>query len=185
VDTAGFWNRYDKLSAHVMNGLPAPFRPGYFGTLIVPLMPVNGIAGATAGVEIAAEVEITRNWRIKPVYSGIHNALSPMAGMQVVLGTNNLEPAPAQQFQLRSYWQPARRIQFDTIFWVTSKVPGSNYPAFARIDARAGVSLTELTELSFGLQNGLDGQYPEYVSLDHRPPAVLRRSAWIRLTWRF
>jgi outer membrane receptor protein involved in Fe transport len=136
-------------------------------------------------MEIAAELEVSRSWKLTPIYSAIHSALSPLPGITLNPNGGSLEPAPAQQFQIRSYWEPFRRLQCDTILWTTSKIPGSGYPTLVRLDARIGFKISELNELSFGVQNLLDGKYPEYESLDHRPPSVLRRSAWVRLTWRF
>jgi iron complex outermembrane recepter protein len=183
VDAAGFWNRYDKLAALIPTGIPAPLHLGDFRTLAVSMQWVNAMAGDTSGLEITADIEVAHNWRLKPMYSGIHNAVAPKAGFS--LNAHSLEPAPAHQFQLRSYWQPLRRLQFDSILWTTSELKGSPYPAFLRFDSRVGFSVSELSELSFGVQNLLDSKYPEYRSLDHRPEAVLRRSAWIRLTWHF
>ena len=185
IDAAGFWNQYDKLEGLMTAGLPGPLHFGDFRTLTVPIRPVNAIAGDTAGVEVAADIEVARSWKIKPIYSAIHNALSPLQGMKVNPNSGSLEPAPAQQFQFRSYWQPSRRLQCDTILWTTSELPRFGYPALVRLDWRIGFRTSELSELSFGVQNLLDGKYPEFVSQDHRPPAVLRRSGWVRLTWRF
>ena len=185
LDTAAFWNQYDRLEGFITTGMPQPYRPFDFRTFAVPIQPVNAIGGSTAGVEIAADIEIARSWKIKPIYSALHNALSPQPGMVLNPNAASMEPAPAQQFQLRSYWQPLRRVQWDTILWTTSELPRAGYPAFVRLDSRIGYSISELGEISVGVQNLLDGKYPEYLSQDHRPPAVLRRSAWIRLTWRF
>lgn len=184
LDTAVFWNRYGNLQAYINTGRPTPFH-GNFRTLAIPMASVNAIAGSTTGMEIAAELQVSRNWKVTPLYSAIHSALSPLPGFTVYRKSDSMEPVPAEQFQVRSYWQPLRRLQWDTILWTTSKIPDSGYPSRVRLDSRIGFQITELSELSFGVQNLLDGKYPEYESADHRPAAVLRRSAWVRLTWRF
>jgi iron complex outermembrane receptor protein len=177
-DVALFRNRYSglvDLGARTTDGLTHT-------ALVVPW--VNGIDGATSGVEIAPEWMPTKTFRLRGTYSYLDVDLEPTAanGLRATLPT--LEGGtPRHQITLQALATVARGIQIDPVYRYVSTRTALGVPAYHAADLRIGIPLPRGFELVVVGQNLLDPRHPEWAR-DPGPTVEIKRSAYVGLIWR-
>jgi iron complex outermembrane receptor protein len=92
---------------------------------------------------------------------------------------------PRHQLQFRSNLDVTPTVSFDTAVYYVSALPAIDIPSYVRLDTRFGWRFTKQTEMSIGLQNLLDDRHPEFRPEDYSVISEAKRSAYVKLTWRF
>jgi iron complex outermembrane receptor protein len=185
LDVATFYNVYDRLTSFEP-GLPffeADPPPPH---LVAPVYYGNLLRGETYGLEAAVNLDITRRWKLRGSYSFLRMQLHPDATSADTTSEQAEGDNPQHQFQLHSYFNFGRKIDFDTALYYVSRLGGQQVPAYTRIDSRLGWHIAENIEASLGVHNLLNNRHPEFNGLDVSVlPSQVRRSAYGKLTWRF
>ena len=95
-----------------------------------------------------------------------------------------LDSSPQHQLQARSSLDLTPRMSFDTLAFYVGELRYLGIPAYVRLDANLIYKITPQLEFSIGGRNLLDDRHPEFRAEDHVRSTEVRRSAWLRLTWR-
>jgi iron complex outermembrane receptor protein len=178
LDVAGFYNIYNRLTS---------FEPGlpFFETdpqplhLVVPTYYGNLMSGETYGVEAAANLNITRRWKLRGSYSFLREQLHADASSRDILSESAEGDNPRHQFQIRSYFNFFRNFDLDTALYRVSSLKGQDVPGYTRIDSSLGWHIRENVEASGGVQNLLDRKHAEFNGVDTLVlPSQVRRSVY-------
>ncbi len=184
-DLAVFYNDFRKL---IVPGNGTPFfepvpAPPH---LVIPLVFRNNTAGETYGGEIAAQLEVTEQWRLNAGYSYLQMQLrSDDTAAGVVNGEVRAGSSPHHQYKLRSLLDLPGNLEFDTSLSYVDSLPARDIPAYLRLDTRVGWRPSEALELSVALQNLLDDRHPEFTDLTGVTSSEVQRSIYAKVTWRF
>jgi iron complex outermembrane receptor protein len=184
-DIATFYNFYDHL---LTTDSDEPFlevdpQPAH---LVIPIRFNHFMRGETYGMEAAANLNLTKRWRISGGYSYLgmrlsHKLLGQDANVEDIEGGN-----PKHQYQFHSYYNLARNLELDTALYHVSRLPRQQVSAYTRLDVRFGWKIRENFEFSLNLQNLVDGRRPEYNGFDATViTGQVRRSVYGKATWKF
>ena len=186
IDVAAFFNRYDHLETvepglQTFQPLPAPAR------FLIPITFGNLMYGTTEGGELAGSLKLTSRWTLSPGYAflemHLHTQPSSQDGTspQVYQGSN-----PQHQVQLRSHLELLRSLSWDANSYFVSALPAEQVPSYTRVDSQLSWELGERTQLSVVGQNLLHDHHMESNdALTFVNPALIKRSAYAKFTWRF
>jgi iron complex outermembrane receptor protein len=184
VDVATFYNRYNSLST-VEPAIPyfenSPLPPH----LVIPLRFDNKMRGKTYGTEVAANFNVTSRWKLGSSYSWLKMQLHPDSSSMDSSAKNAEGDSPSHQWVLRSQLNLPRNLEFDTTWYLVSKLANQNVPGYNRVDARLGWRVSEGLDFSLGIQNGLDPRHAEFGSGEGTISSQAKRTAYGRFTWRF
>jgi iron complex outermembrane receptor protein len=164
MDVTLFYNIYDNLISSEVN-VPLP--------LTIDTTFDNKMEGESYGLELAANWQVTPDWRLHAGYSWQKiNVWLDSNSTDITTVFEREESNPEQQFQLRSLWNISDNLELDAaLFFVDSiEVPGpygSVYvPDYTRLDLRLGWRPHKDIELSLGGQNLLDNRHYEFATRD-------------------
>lgn len=181
IDIASFYNVYHRLQTDAFG--PIFFQLDPIPHLVQPMTFGNQMSGNTYGVETSATLKISPFWKITGSYSFLRMILRNFSGN--LLGDNS-DDNPQHQFQVRSYIDLPKRLEFDAAAYYVSALPGQGVRAYARIDARLGWHASENVELSFGAQNLGQPRHLESMADDASAvPTLVKRTVYGKLSWRF
>ncbi len=191
LDFSGFMSFYQDLSTGVPGAStfvpPTATTPAY-----VNLDATYGNAryGQSRGVEAAGTWTVTSRWRLAGGYSWLHITSGAYAGQTDTTLAYSQNYSPDHQFQIRSYYDLTRTIQFDTALYYTGAIPNgrtptANTPAYLRGDARLGWRPTHEVELSVGVQNAFDPSHLELMSTSLQRPVEVPRNVYGSITFKF
>jgi iron complex outermembrane receptor protein len=155
--------------------------------VVVPIEFGNLAEGRGYGGEIFGNWKVTHRWTISPVYSLLYtNTKLGPASRDV---TPNIEAAsPRNQFQIRSLLNVGRHLEWDSSLSYVGELPDAvegRLPSYARLDTRLGWRIGESTEVSLVGQNLLTPQHLEFYADYPVQPAMVSRSVFAKVTWRF
>jgi iron complex outermembrane recepter protein len=184
LDVATFYNKYHHLIAinpgdPFLSIDPLPLH------IVIPSTPENMMNGNTYGAEMSATINASRSWKVSPAYSWMRMNLHQEPGShdpnpQIIQGDG-----PEHQFQVRSYVSLPHHVDLDTSVAFTGALPDQHVPSYTRLDARLARKFGESLELSLVGQNLLDSQRREFNANDASLATFLRRSAYLKLSFRF
>jgi outer membrane receptor protein involved in Fe transport len=93
---------------------------------------------------------------------------------------------PESGFQLRSFLNLTRRVEWDQTFYWTTKAESGAVPHHARLDMRIGWRAGEHTEISLVGQNLVGPRFLEFgASAYEIVDTALERSIFGKVTWHF
>jgi len=161
---------------------PAPLH------LLIPVIFGDNARAHNYGVEVFANWNATRRWRISPGYGFLQ--------MHVIGDPSTQDPnpgkianeSPKHQFQIRSFLNLTRRLDWDSaVFQVGSLKDGGDGPtsSYTRLDSRLGWRVGESLELSVVGQNLLSPAHAEYHDTFSILHSLMARSVFGKITWRF
>ena len=156
LDTTVFYNQYDKQATYAASGAPI-LDPT--GVLIVPYLLANEGSGNGYGAEVAANWNVTSDWRLAASYTYLETYLDvpPTAAASLEATEENV---PQQQFSARSYWNITDKLQWDNMFYYVDSTRLAD--AYLRYDMRLGWEFAPGYDMSVIGQNLLDEAHPEY-----------------------
>jgi len=136
VDLALFHNEYTRLlslepgAASVEAGPTGP-------RTVVPFVLANGIRGQAEGAELAADLRVSRAWRLHGAYSFLNVDLRPTGGSRDTTTEASTEgSSPRHRILLRSSLTVGT-VQLDAAFRRVSALPAQDVPAYSSLNARA------------------------------------------------
>jgi len=187
LDFDAFLSFYANLATQEPGASYSVMEPGP-PHIVIPLVTANMGQGHTYGGEAFANFSASRQWRLSAGYSLLHMILSapPPSQDQTLAGVS--ASAPTNQFQIRSFLNPTRRLDWDcTLAYVGAlRDTGSGFtPSYVRLDTRLGFRWGESTELSLVGQNLLTPRHLEFHAVYPVNPAEIPRSIYAKITWRF
>ncbi len=157
VSASAFYNDYNNLRS--LSPGPPPFG--------LPFKFANNLKADTYGIELSADYQILRGWRLHGGYDFLQEDIRVKSG-QVDLNNALDETAdPRNQFFLRSSMDLPWRTELDVNWrWIDSVRNDNNgvagtIPAYAEVDVRLGWHATKNLEISIVGQNLLHEQHPE------------------------
>ncbi len=185
VDTAWFYNIYDRMQGTKFNGLSTT-------------SPIPNTQQATVGnfrqvksygLETALNYRVNQDWRWQASYS-INQFQVNYDKNQAWFRDPLTEPHfnPQHSLSLRSLFNLTPDIELDTwgryVDQIT--VDQGKIPAYFSLDVRLGWHPHQALELSFSAQNLLDSQHPEFSDILYIPVASqIQRGYLAQITWRF
>lgn len=158
--------------------------------LSIPLVNENALNGTTDGVELGPSWRVNGRWKLAGSYTwlhmNIHDGISGNpANVAFVQSTS-----PQHQVNLRSYTNPWKGIEWDTMMYYVGALPGNLDPMFAvpsytRVDSRLGFRFQERGELSFIGQNLLQPRHMEFAPSSVNSSSFVKRGFLARFAWHF
>jgi iron complex outermembrane recepter protein len=185
LDFAGFSNAYrDLRTLQLMPGVVegSPLLP----EVVVPIMYMPAEHGFTYGSEISGQWQVSGRWRVSGsatlLLMDLHEDLTGVPMTPRPLDGSS----PSRQFQVHSYFDLTRKIEFDTSLYQVGQIASLQIPAYVRVDARLGWKVTRSLELSAASQNLFNHPHVEFAAEDPTVPTMkIGRSAYVKITWRF
>jgi iron complex outermembrane receptor protein len=185
-DLAAYYNDYSNQestepSTPFFEATPVPAH------LVLPSTYENLIYGETHGVEIAANWKITDRWTLSPGFDfeRIHMHASPLSqDTQTAPETNGSDPHV--QAQVRSHFELSPRWTWDASAYFVDRLIAQNVPSYTRLDTGLSWRWKEGVSLSLVGQNLLSDHHLEFIdSTAASRSTEIKRSAYVKLSWRF
>jgi iron complex outermembrane receptor protein len=185
-DAATFFNIYQDLESFEAQ---PPFFELNSGTrvLVMPSLIENKIHGTTEGVEVSVNWKATRHWTLSPGYSFLEMHLhSDPTSTDTTTVADTQGSNPRHQAQLRSQIELPHGMAWDANSYFVAPLPAQFVPSYTRIDTQFRWRLAETLELNLVGQNLLRNQHTEFNDfLQAVNSSQIKRSAYVKLTWRF
>jgi iron complex outermembrane receptor protein len=184
LDVAAYVNHYSKLAAwNAQTPFPAFTPPPPH--LVIPLRVENLMHGDTYGVEVAANWQVTPNWRLTSSYTWSRARMrlgSPSADPTFLAQTEG--GSPEHQFQLRSQLDLPHNLELDGALYYVGALPALKVDAYTRVDVRLGWRPSRDKDLEISLvgQNLLDRRHQEFAGEIDVLPALIPRSIHVQAT---
>ncbi len=167
VSLAGYYNFYDQLRSVNI------FAPGQY-------ILANDFRGEVWGVELSANYQATRWWRLIGGYNFIHKHLWPTSSG--ALPTVQEGDDPQNQVSLQSIMDLPAHFQFDVTARYVDTLPSPSVPSYITFDVRIAKQFKNL-ELSIVGQNLAEDHHPEFGAAGSRQE--IPRGVYGKVTWRF
>jgi iron complex outermembrane receptor protein len=184
IDAAAFYNRYTNLVSlepgpRVIVATPAPAH------FLDPVVFQNELYGSTAGGEISANVKVMDRWTLSPGYAllRMYLHLEPTSRDMISVG-DYLDPQ--HQAQLRSHVELSHGFVWDAAVYFTGRTPFQAGASYTRLDTQLTWRPAERLELSLVGQDLLhDHHLEEFDALAVVDSSLVKRSGYVKMTWRF
>jgi iron complex outermembrane recepter protein len=186
IDVSTYFNRYDHLQtvepgAEFLQAAPVPAR------FVIPLTFGNLMYGTTEGAELSVNWKLADRWTLSPGYAflemHLHTKPSSQDDSSVV---QNEGSSPQHQAQLRSHVDLPYGLSWDTTAYFVGALPAQGVASYTRIDTQLRWKLAESAELSVAGQNLVQDHHLESMdTLTLVNSSLIKRSAYVKITWRF
>ncbi len=147
----------------------------------------NNMSGHTYGIEMAANWQVTKAWKVSLNYTyfNIHLHTDAASDDTTKAGTES-GTSPRHQFNLRSYLTLSRNLDCDVSLYYVDHLETGSIPSYFRLDTRFGWRPTKNLEASIVLQNLLEPRHVEFKD-DFGAQTLLQiqRGIYGKITWRF
>ncbi|MGD0871682.1 MAG: TonB-dependent receptor [Bryobacteraceae bacterium] len=154
--------------------------------MLMPFLYYNRAHAFSRGGELVLNWSAAAWWRISPSYAlvDVDPRLDPnSADTSLAQLTRGV---PESGFQLRSFLNLTRRVEWDQTFYWTTKVESAAVPHHARLDMRIGWRAGEHTEISLVGQNLVGPRFFECGANAYQiVGTALERSLFGKVTWHF
>ncbi len=185
-DVTGYFNQY----SHIDSFEPGPpsFAPTPFPHLNLPLNIANNIAGNVFGLELAVNYRVTPTWRLNGSYTfteiQLHTLGQDVAEEHTYEGT-----APHNQFQIHSYWDITRDVEFNAHLYYVDNLTvhglGNGTPAYIRTDLGIVWRPRKNLEIALYGQNLLDNSHFESSGYGFNVSSPVPRSVVLQVSLTF
>jgi len=173
LSASTFYNHYDRLRSIEQVNPPRPF----------PMVIGNGLKGASYGVELTADYQISNWWRVRGGYTEMRIHIRPEATSTDRSNGSGESHDPNRHFILRSSLEPISRLQIDSTFRFVSEIANQRLPGYAELDLRLAWLPKRSLEFSITGQNLLHDKHAEFGSPMSRQE--IARSVYGKVVWRF
>ena len=155
--------------------------------LVLPVTYQNLMHGESHGFELASNWKATERWTLSPGYAfeQIHMHLDPTSrDTTSILDAEG--SSPVNGAQLRSHFDPARRVGWDVSAYFVDRLRSGQIPSYTRLDTGLTWRLTEALGMSLVGQNLVKDHHLEFVDDSGSTRSTLiKRSAYAKFTWQF
>ena len=186
LDLASYYSKYDhqqttEPGTPFFEATPLPLH------LVIPQTFQNLMHGEAHGIEIAVNWKATDRWALSPGYAfeQIHMHLEPTSrDSRSVLDTEG--SAPTHRAQLRSHLDLTHGIAWDVSTYFVDKLKSGAGPAYTRLDTGLTWQIREKLSFSMVGQNLVKDRHLEFLDNSGTLRSTLvKRSAYVKLTWQF
>ena len=173
LSAATFYTRYNDLRSLEQANPPNPF----------PMIVGNGLKGSSYGVELTADINVTKWWQLRSGFTEMRIHILPQPGSTDRTKGSSESHDPDRHLVLRSSFQPISHVEIDSAFRYVSAIANQRLPGYAELDLRLGWHPTRSLEFSVAGQNLLHDRHAEFGSPTNRQE--IRRSVYGKVVWRF
>jgi iron complex outermembrane receptor protein len=155
---------------------------------VLPFLFSDNAHAHNYGAEVFANWNVTRRWRISPGYNYIQMHVAGDLSSQDPNAGEIANESPKHQFQIRSFLNLTRRLEWDGAVYQVGRLKDGGYgptPSYTRLDSRLGWRLGESLNLSIVGQNLLSPAHAEYHDAFSILHSLAARSFFAKITWRF
>jgi iron complex outermembrane receptor protein len=167
---SAFYDDYEHL--RTIEPAPGGFLPLRWGNLM---------EGSTYGVEIWANWQVTKWWRLSPGFRSLHKRLHFSDGASELLGVEQAGNDPTQRATLKSSMDFGRWT-VDGMLRYVGRLPSPESPSYTELGARVAWRASDALEFSVVGANLLDDRHHEYALPTARE---IRRSIYAEMLWTF
>jgi iron complex outermembrane receptor protein len=176
-NTSLFYNTYDRLQTI---SSPGALQTGLNGNTVVPYSFSNLGSAHTYGAEIAANWNISADWRLAGSYTFTRLDVDNASAVAVSLKPTERQ-TPRNQFAIQSYYSVSETVHWDNNLYYVGRL-SSTVPSYLRYDTRMAWLALPGLELSLIGRNLLDNAHPEFPGT---PQAEVRRTVIGQVLWKF
>jgi len=185
-DFASYYNDYghqetSEPAPEFFEESPAP--PHY----VLPFTYGNLMYGETQGIEVFGAWKVTDRWTLNPGYAfeEIHMHLKPTS--QDIGSVASAQGAsPDHSAQLRSRVDLSHGFTWDTSAYFVGRFRDPSVPSYTRLDSQLSWKFSEGGSIAVVGQNLAQGLHTEFFdSSGSAQTTFVKRSAYIKFTWRF
>ena len=182
-DTALFYNVYDNLRS-LDQGSPFIGADAQSPYLVIPLYIGNGLSGTTHGLELFANWQPVKVWKLAFGYTYIDGSLD--GGPETIWENQQFdeEDLSHQQLQLRSWLDLTADWTIDSELYYVDRLT-EDVDAFVRLDLRLGWKISPYLELSLSGENLTDGAKAESTAGNSLVGSEVPRQFLAKLTWSY
>jgi iron complex outermembrane receptor protein len=185
MDFTAYYNAYSheetaEPSAVFMAAGPPPH-------FVMPVIFENLLHGEMQGTEVAVNWQATGRWTLSAGYAFEEIHMHPDPTSQDARSPAAAEgSSPSHSAQVRSHWVLWHGLSWDTSAYFVDRLRDPSEPSYTRIDTQLDWRFAEKASLSFVGQNLAKGLHEEFVDLTQSARSTeARRSAYVKLSWRF
>jgi iron complex outermembrane receptor protein len=164
LSLATFYNVYDDIRS----AEPGP--PPYG----IPITYGNGVKGATYGVELSGNYQVTDWWNLRGGYTFLRKNLSVKSTSHDLNQGTAESDDPEHQILIQSTMELPGRIEWGTVIRYTGKLPKPYVPDYTGLDIRIGWKLSKGIELNVVGQDLLDSPHVEFIPSSPSPREIQR-----------
>lgn len=184
LDLTAFYNIYDDLRTW------EPLLPFFEVLPLPPHLAIhsrlnNNMEGEVYGIEISADWQAARRWRLSAAYSFLEMNLRLDGSSQDTTSIVQEDRSPHHQAHLISHVDLPHQLELDTEFYYVDRLSGTDIPSYVRFDVRLGWRPREDLEVSVSWQDILDARHPEYGVFEGVNSTEAERGIYGKVTWRF
>jgi len=186
LDLSIFYNRYGNLET-LEPGVPFLELNPPPPHLNVPLVFANKMHGESYGIEMTVNWKATNRWTLSPGYAFERIHLQTNPGSQDTTSVSTGEGnSPHIQAQLRSNLVLPRGLEWNASAYFVGRLPAEQVPSYTRLDTGITWRASEHLTVSLVGQNLLKDHHLEANSSDQAElSGLIKRSAYVKLTWQF
>jgi iron complex outermembrane recepter protein len=181
IDLSSYYDNYTSLGS-VEPEAPRPGSPVDF-----PNTFSNGVHGDIYGGEIAANLQLTENWRLSASYSLLHATFERVPGSRdTSSAAGDAGAAPRNQAQLHSYLDITPTVHFNASAYYCDEIPAQNVPSYVSTDLNVMWEPQTGMEITVGVANLVDDRHPEFgVSFGQGYADEVPRTVYCQLSYTF
>lgn len=184
LDTASFYNDYDKLQTYEMGAPQLIGAPPTYA--VIPVTVGNKMTGETYGIELSAQW-LAKQWlRFNAAYSYLYMNLHLASDSADRSSESTEKASPKNQVRLTSSMDLPRQVKLDTILRYVDNLPAHKIGSYLEMDLSLRWKPRENVEVSLFGQNLLDKHHPEFPgSLFGLPLTEVERGVYTKMQWKF
>jgi iron complex outermembrane receptor protein len=181
---ASFYNHYHNLEDEEIFGSTYLDENAAPARLLMPAHFGNGLYGSTKGGEISPSWRILPFWQLTGSYSFLQMDVKQASVLTNLESPSSINGAsPRHQVAAHSAIDLPGKLSFDVDWRYISALTGQAVPSYSTADARLGWKCAQNWEVSLVGRNLLQPSHAEFQA-DPGPLVEIRRSAYVKLTWR-
>jgi len=184
LDVTGFVSFYQNLETLEPEAPYFAIAPG-FPHYVIPFIYDYKAHAFSYGAEAFANWNVTDRWRISPSLTMLDLSVTRDPSSQDSTIEQLPGYSPRRSFQVRSFINLRRSLEWDQTIGYTGPLAVENIPGYVRLDTRVGWRLGEFWEFSVVGQNLLAPRHAEFPNIDFVDHMQDQRSAFGKITWRF
>jgi len=184
LDVTAFGSFYRRLETDEPHAPFFTLNPGP-PHLVFPLIFDNLAHAQNYGAELSATWDVTGRWRISPGYSLLRMSITRDPSSQDSSIEQTVGDSPAHQFQVRSWLNLRKNVDWDSTLMYVSALSHLAIPSYVRLDSRLGWRVGESVEISVVGQNLLAPRHLEFLDSNGTNQTQVERSVFGKITWRF
>ena len=162
-DANASYNHYDDLRSFGESAPHVVLAPSPHLQISGPLG--NSLGADTYSFELAANWQVTPTWRLAASYS----LLEPHAFERGTATPSDAEivglidgGSPENQAQIHSYWDVTKTLSLNASVYYVDRLVNEGVPAYVRTDLNVVWRPQKNLDVTFGVQNLVDNQHPEF-----------------------